>query len=378
MDATALLVQALRDPTAPILDSLGIDAAGPLVAAASRHRVLLVLGWVLRAAGSLSACPEEFVAAFQQAEHEAVAVDCVRQAELVDVLDGLAAAGVRVILFKGASLAQTHYPAPHLRVRTDTDLLVPATEMPTLEKALLRLGYIRPPETSGRLVSYQSHYAKTDRYGVTHALDVHWKISNLQTLAERFTLDELWQGRVRLSALGSTGFTVRDVHALLLATVHRAGHHPGSRDLLWLYDLHLLASRLTPQDMLEVQELAGARGLSRIVAEGLALARDLFGTATVDGAVNGLFELAAHEKGAEVVRGPWSQADVLRVDFGALSTWRARGRLLREHLLPPVGYMRSRYGIRSALLLPFLLPGLYVWRAVAGAPRWLRDHHAED
>jgi len=40
----------------------------------------------------------------------------------------LGAAGVRVVLFKGAALAYTHYPAPHLRVRADTDLLVTAED----------------------------------------------------------------------------------------------------------------------------------------------------------------------------------------------------------------------------------------------------------
>jgi Uncharacterised nucleotidyltransferase len=372
-DAAAIIGRALEDPAGPAPASAGFDAA-ELVAAACRHRVLLLLGWKLRAAGTLKDWPPEFIEAFRRAERAAASADCVRHSELVRALTGLASAGVRVLPFKGAALAHTHYPAPHLRIRTDTDLLVAPSDVSTVEDALDRLGYIRPLQASGELVSYQSHHHKTDRRGLTHAIDVHWKISNMQALADRFTFEELWESRVPVPPLGASAFTVGGAHALLLALVHRAGHHPGSRELLWLYDLHLLASRLTPGEMLQVEELAGDRGLSQIAADGLSLAADWFGTAAADRAVGPLRYRAAHQENAAVITGRWNQAGLLRLELGALGTWGARGRLLREHLFPPASYMRARYRLRSNLLVP----GLYVWRALLGAPKWLRGRDAED
>jgi hypothetical protein len=372
-DAAAIVARALYDPVGSTPASAGADVAA-LIAAASRHRVLLLLGWALREAGTLDEWPTEFIETFQRAERGAVAVDCVRHAELGTVLAELSAAGVRGILFKGAALAHTHYPAPHVRVRADTDLLVAASEMPVLEAVLGRLGYVRPVETSGRLVTYQSHYQKADRHGVWHAFDVHWKISNLQRLAGCFTHQELWEHRVPLAALGHAAVTINDVHALLLALVHRAGHHPGSRNLLWIYDLHVLASRLTPDERRHAQEIAGARGLSHMTADGLALARDLFGTAGVDQVVDALRAEASHREDAIVVQGVPTQARVLRLDLEALPNWRVRGRLIREHLLPSRDYMRARYGVRSNLLLPVF----YIWRALRGAPKWLRSPKADD
>ena len=55
-----------------------------------------------------------------------------------------------------------------------------------------------------------------------------------------------------------------------------------------------------------------------------------------------------------VIQGPWTQAGVLRLDLGALPSWQARGRLMREVLFPSTAYMRARYGVRSNLLLPGL------------------------
>ena len=234
----------------------------------------------------------------------------MRRTELVHVLEELSAAGVRALLFKGAALAHRHYPAAHLRVRADTDLLVPATDLPMLERVLGRLGYVHPAETSGRLVSYQSHCHKIDRHGIAHAFDVHWKISNLQVLADRFGWEELWRGRVGVDALGSSAVTADDVHALLLALVHRAGHHPGSHNLLWIYDLHVLASRLRPEEMTQLQEMAAARGLGQVVAEGLALARDRFGNRAADAMIDALRVRrgGGRHDVAMLEQGSWTQA----------------------------------------------------------------------
>jgi hypothetical protein len=345
-----------------------------LIAAASRHRVLLLLGWTLRAAGRLIDWPAEFVDAFQRAERAAIIEDALRHAELVNVLEELSPTRVGAVLFKGAALAHTHYPAPYLRVRADTDLLVPEAELPALDRVLARLGYVRPTETSGRLISYQRHYHKIDRHGVAHAFDVHWKISNLQVLADRLTWQELWRCRRPVAGLGSSAVTVDDVHALLLALVHRAGHHPGSRNLLWIYDLHLLASRLRAAGLLQVQEIAGARGMGHLAADGLVLVRDWFDNRAVDPVIDALRARGVQQDDAQLAPGSRTQARVLRLDLGALPNWRARGRLIREHLMPPASYMRARYGVRSSLLLP----GWYVWRVLLGAPKWLRRRRDAD
>jgi hypothetical protein len=317
--------------------------------------VLLLLGWLIRSAGRLGDWPAEFVDAFAGEEHRALWADCVRQAELAHVLGECDDAGIEPILFKGAALAHTHYPAPHIRVRADTDLLVAQSELATLDAVFGRLGYARAVETTGVLVSYQRHYHKTDRYGLTHAFDVHWKISNLQALANCFTHADLRNVRAPVAPLGPSAMTVDSPHALALALVHRAGHHPGSQNLLWLYDLNLLESRLTAVEAQRFQAIIAARGLNALAAEGLSTAR------------------AGSSASFGNPARPWTQAEVLRRDLQALPDWRTRGRLLREHLFPPSHYMRAKYGVRSNVTLP----AWYIWRALHGMPKWLR-RPAED
>src|SRR5439155_8217786 len=212
------------------------------------------------------------------------------------------------------------------------------------------------------------HYGKRDRHGVFHAFDMHWKISNRHALAERVTFEELWQRRVAVPALGPSAATVDAVHALILALVHRAGHHPGSRDLLWLYDVHVLAGGLTDGETHEVEDIVSSRGLRQIACDGLSLARDVFATPAADRIIEALRRRPAHRDDVPVIGAASSQSDLLYLDLHALPTWRDRTRLVGEHLFPAPSYMRGKYGVRSNLLLPIL----YAWRVVAGAPRWLR------
>ena len=368
-DAAATLRRMLRDPeyvpefTAP-------DDTATLIRVATRERVIALVGARLRAFGQLERWPKEFREACNAAERQTAAIDCIRQTELMRVLRRLHAAGIRVLLFKGAALAHTHYPAPHARERTDTDLLIPASDRAALAREVTHLDYQPQQETSGGLVSHQSHYGRYDRHGLFHALDVHWKVSNRHALANRFTFEELWSRRVPLG--GGRGEVVAAVDALLLAAVHRVGHHPGSTDLRWAYDLHLLTMQMTAVELHEASELAVAKGLAAVIYEGLATAQAWFGAPGLAFLTSSLRAAAGQTSASDVLPARWNQIDVVRHDLRALDGWSARGRLVREHLFPPASYMRGKYGVQSAIALP----ALYAWRIVAGAPRWLRRRDA--
>ena len=187
---------------------------------------------------------------------------------------------------------------------------------------------------------------------------MHWKVSNSQALANCFTHDELWNRRIAIDALGSAAAGVDAANALLLALVHRAGHHRGSTNLLWLYNFHLLSSRLTAAELQRVHDVAAARGLNDIAVEGLAVANGWFGETTAEPTLPS--------------QQPFTLAQILRLDLQALPDWRTRMHLIREHVLPPANYMRAKYGARSHIALS----ALYFWRVLHGMPKWFRHTDA--
>jgi len=113
--------------------------------------------------------------------------------------------------------------------------------------------------------------------------------------------------------------------------------------------------------------LARARQLSSMILSGLLRAREAFGGSTYDGPVQRLEEAARHQPDGPWVSTSGRTIEVALSDFAVLSTWRSRLRLVREHLFPPLSYVRRRYPRWPAALLPLA----YVFRIVRGAPKWL-------
>ena len=153
-----------------------------------------------------------------------------------------------------------------------------------------------------------------------------------------------------------------------MACLHRTAHHRSTDRLLWLYDVHLLATAMTSAEWDQALDAAIARGLAPVVAAALADAGALLGTTLPAGV---LAHMSGHdaETDADVLaylRGDMSQLQAAASDWRRLAGVRQRARFLREHLFPSAAYIRHRYGVSSRLALPLL----YTHRIVTGAKKW--------
>jgi hypothetical protein len=286
------------------------------------------------------------------------------------VLAALHERNVHPLLLKGAAVAFTHYPDPTLRPRADTDLLVAEDQQHSACEILEQLGYRRMPLTIGELVTYQALYAKADARDMRHAIDLHWRVSNPQVFAHALRWDDLLASAARIPRLGGTACGLGAVHALTLACVHRVAHHAHEERLIWMYDIHLLAERLTDDERERFIDLAAASKLTAVCAQGLARAADLFegvGTARLLAALRS-HEPTTVEPSASFTAAKMRKLDVLVSDLRALKGWPSRLRLLREHIFPPRAYMRAAYGTTTDGWLPLL----YIWRVARGAAQWCR------
>ena len=354
----AVLVNRLRaligTPPAGTVDARLIDFA-------RAHGMHLVLG-------ACVGTPE-----FKAERRIAMALDALRETELRRVLGALADAGIRGVLFKGAAIARTHYRSPELRPRTDTDLLVPADRRRDVARILEQLGYRRPPETGGDLIATQFHYTLVDRATIEHALDVHWRISNAIAFADVLSYDEIARDAAPLPGLPPGAYGPSTLHSLVLACTHRVAHHPDSGLLLWLYDIHVLAESLSAADEDRLVALAAERRIRTVCAYCLRDAADAFHGKADALAARLAPPAGAIEPTAAFLGNRIRPVDLLAADLRALGHWRARLRLLREHLLPGREYMFTRYGTRRSWSLPWL----YARRIVWGAPKWFRSLAAD-
>jgi hypothetical protein len=286
--------------------------------------------------------------------------------DIVEVLDAARHSGVDVLLLKGAALAYTHYREPHLRPFNDVDLLIRAADRNRAAEAVASAGYSRAIETDAELWSGQQHFVKTTPSGRV-MIDLHWRIANPIAFAEALVFDDVWERAVAVPALGSHARTLSPADSLLLACLHRVAHHKDRLQLLWLWDIHLLASRMAAGEFQAFAAAALRARVGAVCAHSLAVAQECFRTAIPDDVTRRLVD-ATGEPSAVFVDRAMTPFDVARADLAALHGWRARVGLLREHLFPSPGYMRRKYADWPAALLPLA----YVHRMIRGAPRWLR------
>ena len=299
---------------------------------------------------------------------DATARELARHRELRRLIDCCKAAGVRTLLIKGAGLAYTIYSDPRLRPGDDIDLFIARESLDTTESALQQAGYRRQVEPDSDLASMQRHYARAEPGGQEHCVDLHWRVANRQVFAGVLDFEAAWTASIPVLPLGLSARTLGVPDALLLACVHRVAHHPGHVGLLWLWDVHLLAGRLTSATADALVQHADRAGVRAVLASGLDLSRRLFGTAIEQRLLDDLTSPGRHEPSARFLGTSFSQIELLRSDVAAAGSLTSRLRLLREHLFPGREYMRAKYAHWPPALLPFA----YVHRIARGAPKWLR------
>jgi hypothetical protein len=299
--------------------------------------------------------------------------DCVRQAAARDMsasrdvsflFEAASHGGLDLLVLKGAALAYTHYPRPYLRPRNDLDLYIRLTDLDRAEAVLASRGYERTQEANAELWTGQRHYTKTTPAGTSH-VDLHWRVVNPLAFADVLRFDDVWSRSVSVPALGPLVRTLSPPDALLLACLHRVAHHQDRINLLWLWDIHLIASRLSAAEWDHVVWTAKSLRMQTFCARGLSLVGECFGT-VVPEALRQANGTPADEPGAAFLRDGLRPVDVACADLAALTSWRSKLALIREHVCPPVAYMRTKY----ARCPPVLLPLAYLHRIVRGAPRW--------
>lgn len=301
------------------------------------------------------------------------------RAELTRVLAALGAAGVRPLILKGTALAYGVYPRPALRMRGDTDLLVPPAAAGTVAVLLEELGYRRAPHSNGEAVSCQATWSRTDAIGAGHDLDVHWRPSNSQVLARELSYEDLATRAVEVPALGPDAWTLDSADTLMYACMHRAGHvntiyysgddvMVGGDRLIWFYDMHLLVMSMPEADLVEFVERARKRRMRGICLDALQRTRECFGTAIPAFVLEALQVTDAAEPSTRYLAG--RRLNQVLGDLVAAPDWRFRLKWLREFCFPAADYMHAKYPGASLQWLPLL----YARRAAEGARKVLSRH----
>ena len=223
-----LICRLLRGVPAAWPISCDAECQSDFLQRARYHGVQALLSAALKSSDTDGDWPRDLRQTLSRETAAQAAVEMVQGQEVARVLGRLSQAGVEPLLMKGTPLAYAYYRVPYLRPRADTDLLIHPRERESTQRVLTSLGYERVNATRGGLVSYEFAMTKLDRSGVTHDVDVHWRVSNRQVFADALSYDECRAESVAVPRVGSPRIGPR---ACLATRLHASCHacHRGLR-----------------------------------------------------------------------------------------------------------------------------------------------------
>ena len=273
--------------------------------------------------------------------------------------------GRRPILLKGAALALAVYEKPDLRPMADLDLLLHRPDVPRALEALQAAGYAMPlPELGlAKSLAYGNEFALNKPDGVDCAVELHWHLFDSPFYGREGRDAWLWEASQPVTVAGLPARILGPEAQILHLCGHLALHHAGE-GLLWLNDIaeviyhyreqidwRLLTEQAQAADLvLPLQQLLPrvAEGWQAPIPAEVLAALGALQPSPAEARVFGGMSAGQRSVAAEV----WS-------DLAGLGGPAARLRYLAAKLFPPAAYMRQRYRIRHAALLPLAYP--YRW-----------------
>lgn len=277
----------------------------------------------------------------------------VASAQLREIVAGFGAAGIATIILNGPALAADYYQDPALRPFVDLDLLVRRRDRERALAILHRLGYVE--ECPGRALDHVPAVSLAPPPGTTRLpVDLHWEcIEHSEgSRAAELATEEIWCRAVPAPAWGASARTLAPEDLLLYLAASFAIHHTLA-GALWQLDLALVLKRHRASlDWDAVAARArrwGAAGATYFALR--AVAEDL-GVPAPTPVMNRLRPGELRVTLIDRLRRAGHDG-LLRLDYfvGVLMLDRHADilRLLISGLVPPPGWLRSRYDTRSLL-----------------------------
>ena len=256
--------------------------AGPnwprVLSLAGRHRLTPLLCWQLQAVCPASV-PRPFWDQLQREFQANAQRNLLLAGELLKLVGSFQKIGVEAMPLKGPALAFSAYGNLSLRQFIDLDIVVRRADVLQVKDALLAQGYcpivaLTPTQEQAHLQS-KNHTYDFRREDGKVSVEIHWAISPRQY---SFPLagDTLWSDSRQINFLGTVISSPPPELLLLILCAHGSRHY--WERLIWVCDVAELIQSQPHLNWERVWEQARSLRSERMLATGLALAKQLLGT----------------------------------------------------------------------------------------------------
>ncbi len=297
---------------------------------------------------------------------------CKLQVE--EVLAGLTAAGIPVIVLKGWALIQWLYGGDHgQRFCEDIDILVPMAFVTHAEELLRKLRYTALKEADrgfaqrfSNAQAYQKEYS-ADQHCQRFAIGFHWGLTHYPYFdAKRINTDELFNRSVPLIVAGERVAELSFEDQFIYTCAHLALHHRNAENILNFFEIASILQRAGgDMDWQAVVSRATAWGYSMQIRHVLGEIEQLWPEVVPQSAVDTLaaVEVTRKERWIDwlVASTKGNRFRSALVEMMALPGIKNKLAAAFRQVFPEREYMQHRYGVRGNYLIKAY------WVRVSGA-----------
>lgn len=330
--------------------------------------------------------------ALRDSYYQVAVANLLQFQELGQVLAALSAAGVPVVLLKGALLAETAYGNPSLRPMADLDLLVPQDRIAEVPHLLNPLGYRLQPGPAGHPFAFSIRYGGEITLTkamplTTVALDIHWNLVAFWWVryTARLDLEAVWREAQPIALHGTQAWQLCPEDTLIHLCLH-AGLSHSYAQLLNFIDIDRCIATYTELDWDRLVQRADHLQVRVPTCFGLLFTRDLLHTAIPDQVLARLspstfrrWAVGRLVQPRSVILGsnpPLSPRSRYLLHLALIDGRPGLARLVRGLLLPPGDWLKARYGLTDPAAIrlarfrhPFKVAGM----ALAALGHLLRE-----
>jgi hypothetical protein len=280
--AARRLIQCGGEPTCPGIDAITGAGWNDVLHAVS-PALYPYLDFTLRRARLIDAIPEHARALLAAARRASIATSLQRRSVIRSALSSLGASGIPTILLKGAAVAHTAYPEPHLRPMTDVDLWVRDAHLTSAVRCLLQNGFVVPPGVlADGIVSplLDQRRLRAEPAGIL--VELHGSVRSLAGLSDE-RLERCWNNAVPVSIGEIHSRALCPADMLLHTCLHMARTDRFASSQLSLLDVHLIARHCADRvDWVALARDARTEGVAAYLTVALVVARTVWGARVPD------------------------------------------------------------------------------------------------
>ena len=241
-DILAYVMSLLRDD-APLPPKALPDDWQKAMHLCGSHTIVPLLFWKIQHTPPHTRPPEKVFKPLRHTFLLGIKQSMLMEKQILEIAHTFDRDGIAYRILKGPGLAWTVYPDPALRLSGDLDILVLPHQFIQARNALEQIGYV----CRARNFEHCKWFAKDEtffRKGYS-GIELHFDILGWSRLRKNWNVEEFFQRSTIFSLSGYPVHALSDTDAFVHSILHVFVGHQRAERLIWIYDIALLADKLT-------------------------------------------------------------------------------------------------------------------------------------